>query len=108
MEYRQPPAPVARGLRAHDGDVVVMLAKMKGENITMAMLPEFELSPEMERQATIWAALGDLDNGMDEADVLMMYKLTPADLEPHCAAWREKHPLPAHAQRPDGLYRYKN
>ncbi|MBO2009186.1 hypothetical protein [Hymenobacter negativus] len=68
-----------------------------GENITMAMIPEFELPADMERQAKIWAALDDLDNGMEAAEVLMMYGLTSADLDPHRAAWRERHPLPVHA-----------
>ena len=63
--------------------------KMKAENITMSMIPEFELSASVERQAKIWAALDDLDNGMEPEDVFMMYGLVPADLEPHRAAWRE-------------------
>lgn len=43
-----------------------------GENITEAMMPEFELSPEMERKATAWAALNDLANGFTSDEVFTL------------------------------------
>jgi len=67
-----------------------------GENITEAMIPEFELSPAMEQQVKTWAALDDLDKGLTPEDVFMLYGVTMAQLEPHQAAWRAQHPRPAH------------
>jgi|GEM_PF-3255431 len=68
-------------------------AGIAGENITIRMIPEFELSAEVDRQTAAWGALDDLDKGLSPDDVYTIYGLSVADIEPYRATWPSRRPL---------------
>lgn len=55
------------------------------ENITLAMIPEFEFDEATTIKFNAWAALDSLASGTSAADVLTIYGVTEADLEPYRA-----------------------
>lgn len=60
--------------------------------ITEAMLPEFELSPEVATRHRAWAALGSLaDYGLTSAEITELYGFTAEQLEPYRAEWEQLH-----------------
>lgn len=60
-----------------------------GENITEAMLHEFELPQAAARKVRAWAALSDREAGMDAQKLRRRYGFEPAELSEYEAGWRQ-------------------
>lgn len=59
-----------------------------GEDITEAMLPEFELPQAAARKVRAWAALSDRAGGMPPEKVTRRYGFTAAELDEYEPSWR--------------------
>jgi hypothetical protein len=58
-----------------------------GEQITLNMASEVEFSPDVTSKFNAWAALDAIEDGMNQNDVMLIYGITPSELEPYKASW---------------------
>lgn len=58
-----------------------------GEQITLNMASEVEFSQDATAKFNAWAALDAIEDGMNRNDVMLIYGVTPNELEPYRASW---------------------
>ncbi len=55
------------------------------------MIPEFAHTPEFAKKMKAWSTIRCLDLGMTQEQGTAMYGLTPEEVEPYIAEYRELH-----------------